>query len=317
VSRNDNRGDRPDWDSEPLPLAGSSGVDNFARISFAQPGERRPVSQPEVSSRIRSGRNRMRDTVFAGDRRCRISEAERVLLKTLGAFRAVAVSDLVRHLYAGSQRRFAQDFRNLSGQGLVRKHRLMAGNVGEIWQVLVLTPKAKAVLAAVGTGNIRQVIHVGFVKPREIAHDAALYRMYEAEASQIRSQGGTIRRIVLDHELKASICSELAKTRSLPRVDYARLQREIAHAHGLPMAGGRILLPDLRLEYESADGELTKVDLELATRHYHGAYALEKARVGFKLYTDGPSSARLNARLTLGRAVVPDGPGLTDAILSL
>jgi hypothetical protein len=64
-------------------------------------------------------------------------------------------------------------------------------------------------------------------------------------------------------------------------------------------------------------GDLTKVDLELATHHYHGAYALEKASVGFKLYADGPSAARLNARLTQGRGPVPDGPGLTDAILSL
>src|SRR4029077_7786600 len=46
-------------------------------------------------------------------------------------------------------------------------------------------------------------------------------------------------------------------------------------------------------------------------------YALEKANLGFKLYADGPSAMRLNARLTQGRGPVPDGPGLTDAILSL
>ena len=59
------------------------------------------------------------------------------------------------------------------------------------------------------------------------------------------------------------------------------------------------------------------MDLELATRHYHGTYALEKTSVGFKLYADGASATRLNARLTQGRAPVPDGPGLTDAILFL
>ena len=59
------------------------------------------------------------------------------------------------------------------------------------------------------------------------------------------------------------------------------------------------------------------MDLELATHHYHGAYALAKFKAGFKVYADGPSAARLNARLTRGRSPVPDGPGLTEAILSL
>jgi hypothetical protein len=126
-----------------------------------------------------------------------------------------------------------------------------------------------------------------------------------------------VHRVVLDYELKASIYATLAKARSLPRLAYAKRQREVAQANGLQVVGGRIPLPDLRLEYQTAEGDLTKVDLELATHHYHGAYALEKASVGFKLYADGPSASRLNARLTRGRGPVPDGPGLTDAILSL
>ncbi len=259
----------------------------------------------------------MRHTVLVRERRYRISQAEQVLLNTVGTFRAVAVNDLIRYLYADSQRQFAQDFRNLKGQGLIRMHRLMVGARGEVLEVLALNRTAKAVLVVGGAGDSRQISYVGLVKPREIAHDASLYRMYEAEASQIRKRGGAVRRVVLDHELKASIYATLAKARSFSRVDYARVQKEIAQTNGLPVAGGRILLPDLRLEYETANGDLRTVDLELTTRHYHGAYALAKARVGFKLYADGASAARLNARLTLGRAAVPDGPGLTDAILSL
>jgi hypothetical protein len=184
-------------------------------------------------------------------------------------------------------------------------------------EVLVLTREAKELLASVEREDSRQVWYVGLVKPREIAHDAAIYRMYETEAAQIKSRGGVVRRVVLDYELKASIYATLAKARSVPRLDYAKRQREVAQANGLQVVGGRIPLPDLRLEYEMPEGGVTKVDLELATYHYHGAYALAKTKVGFKLYADGPSAARLSARLTRGRGPVPDGPGLTDAILSL
>jgi len=317
VSRNDSRSDRPD--GEPiLPLVSElPGGENFVRHNPAQPVDPQAPGRPWADPRIASGRDRVRHTVLVRERGYRMSEAEQRLLTTVGTFRTVAVGDLVRYQYANNRHQLAQDLRNLKGQGLIRTHRVMVGPRGEVLEVLALSRKAKALLIALGSEDSRQIRHVGLVKPREIAHDAALYRMYEAEASQIRTRGGAIRRVVLDHELKATIYAALAKARSLPRFDYTRVQGEIARANGLPVAGSRILLPDLRLEYQTEDGDLRKVDLELATRHYHGAYALGKARVGFKLYADGPSAARLEARLTFGRAAVPEGPGLTDAILSL
>jgi hypothetical protein len=317
VSRGSSRGERPEWDLTQQLAAPSSGVDHLARNSSAKPADRRPYERLEPDPRPASGLDRVRNTVFLRERRYRISKAEQALLTTVGAFRAVAVKDLLTYQYALNHRLFGQDLRSLKGQGLVRMHRLMVGGADEVLEVLVLTREAKALLASVGREDGRQVCYVGLVKPREVAHDAAIYRMYEAEVAEIKTRGGVVRRVVLDYELKASICATLAEARSLPRLAYAKRQREVAQANGLQVVGGRIPLPDLRLEYETAEGDLTKVDLELATHHYHGAYALEKARVGFKLYADGPSAARLNARLTRGRGPVPEGPGLTDAILSL
>ena len=313
MSRGSSRGDRPEWDLTQQLAAPSPDVDHLARSRSAKPADRRPDADP----RPPSGLDRVRNTVFLRERRYRISKAEQALLTTVGAFRAVAVKDLLTHQYALNHRLFGQDLRSLKGQGLVRMHRLMVGGADEVLEVLVLTREAKALLASVGRDGARQVCYVGLVKPRELAHDAAIYRMYEVEVAEIKSRGGVVRRVVLDYELKASIYATLAKARSLPRLAYAKRQREVAQANGLQVLGGRIPLPDLRLEYETAEGDLTKVDLELATHHYHGAYALEKLRVGFKLYADGPSAARLNARLTRGRGPVPEGPGLTDAILSL
>ena len=317
MSRGSSRGDRPESDLTQQLAARLPGVDHLARSSSAKPAYRQPGARLEADPRPASGLDRVRNTVFLRERRYRISKAEQTLLTTVGAFRAVAVNDLLTYQYALNHRQFGQDLRSLKGQGLIRRHRLMVGGEDQVLEVLVLTREAKALLASVGREDRRQGCYVGLVKPREVAHDAAIYRMYEAEAAQIKTRGGVVRRVVLDYELKASIYSTLAKVRSLPRLDYAKRQREVAQANGLQVVGGRIPLPDLRLEYQTAEGDLTKVDLELATHHYHGAYALEKARVGFKLYADGPSAARLNARLTRGRGPVPEGPGLTDAILSL
>lgn len=317
MSRGSSRDERGETDlTQPLPPR-SPGVDHVARNSSAKSAERRPCARLEANPRPASGLDRVRKTFFLRDRQYRINKAEQALLATAGTFRAVAVKDLLTYQYGQNHRLFGQDLRSLKRQGLIRMHRLMVGGTDDVLEVLVLTREAKMLLASVERENGRQVCYVGLVKPREIAHDAAIYRMYEAEAAQIKVRGGVVRRVVLDYELKASIYATLAKARSLPRLAYARRQREVAQANGLQVVAGRIPLPDLRLEYQTAEGDLTRVDLELATRHYHGTYALEKASVGFKLYADGASATRLNARLTQGRAPVPDGPALTDAILSL
>ena len=52
---------------------------------------------------------------------------------------------------------------------------------------------------------------------------------------------------------------------------------------------GKIRLPDLRIEYETANGEAARVDLELATEHYRGDHMSAKSQAGFKIYADSRS----------------------------
>jgi hypothetical protein len=139
------------------------------------------------------------------------------------------------------------------------------------------------------TREAGQALYAGFVKPRETAHDSAIYRMYRAEAAYIAKEGGRVKRVILDFELKKKAYSPLAKARRVSLEEYKRKQREIADQFGLKVVDGKIRLPDLRIEYQKANGEEARVDLELATEHYRGDHMAAKEGAGFKIYAESRS----------------------------
>ena len=57
-----------------------------------------------------------------------------------------------------------------------------------------------------------------------------------------------------------------------------------AEARQLPIVDGHLELPDLRLEYETADGRIETRDVEVVTEHYSAVQLAGKARAGFALY---------------------------------
>jgi hypothetical protein len=244
---------------------------------------------------------------------------QRFFPATLAArlFGAVSLSDLARYRSVNERGKLHQDVASLNGQELVRQRRLMAGKGREKSSFLVLTKADNRALEQLRRQPSQQAFYAALVKPQEAAHDAAIYRMYQAEATQIARQSGVIRRVVLDYELKKKVYSPLAKARALPPLEFAKCQAEVARSNGLKVVEGRIPLPDLRIEYETAEGDLAKVDLELATEHYHGVHTATKAKAGFKIYAHSASASRTNAALTYGRSAVCGGPELTAVILSL
>jgi hypothetical protein len=68
-------------------------------------------------------------------------------------------------------------------------------------------------------------------------------------------------------------------------------------------------VPDVRIEYETRDGERAPVDLELATGHYRGRNLMEKVRAGFSLCAHPDDGSKLRRIL--------DQRELTAEILSL
>lgn len=273
-------------------------MDHEIELPDIQPQERQR-SGPSVEVRTpEASVSRERRTIELRGYRYQISPAELETLREVGRFRTIAVDDLVRFRYRGQTADLREDFGSLRAQGLLQ-HRTVWANgrerKGEKLTVVVLTKTGKAVLESLLSQSSAQKIFAGFVKPGEVRHDAAIYRMYQAEAERLRRIGARIGRLVLDYELKQIVYAPLAKAKALPALEYARRQAEIAAQNGLKVIGGKILLPDLRIEYEDKSGERAHVDLELATEHYRGAHLRGKAEAGFKIYAPQDSAGRLSA----------------------
>lgn len=236
-----------------------------------------------------------------------LRESEIKALTEIGTFRAVTVQDLTRFRYAGDERQAWRDLNNLAREGLIRRRTALPTK--HIY--LTLTRQGQRFIEFHRPQGVdsRQVLYHGFVKPREAKHDAALYRLYQEGASRIASDGGKIQRVVLDFELKKAVYRKLAKVPELPESEQAQRKEEIAREHGLTVVNGKIPLPDLRIEYETADRDQAKVDLELATSDYHRSSLAEKAQAGFAIYALREDAAPL-------RRAIGD-PELTRDIFSI
>lgn len=225
--------------------------------------------QPERSHRLRSQDG--------------LSADERLTLWDIGRFRTVDTADLVQARYGGRDSLLQRDVKHLLAERLIERRVVPVDGKGRTIAVLALTREGKALLKR-SQGDDGQDLYHGFVKLREIVHDSALYRMFQAEARRIERDGGRVRRVVLDYEFKKRAYSPLAKAHDLPPLAYAERQEEIARENGLHVVEGCLVLPDVRVEYETADGEERHVDLELATQNYRAAHIRSKAAAGFRVY---------------------------------
>jgi len=196
--------------------------------------------------------------------------------------------------------------RRLKEEGLLSERSVPAGRSKQI-RLFALTRKAARLVRNSGSLPEGQAVHYGFVKPREAKHDADLYRLYRAAAERIERAGGRPARVLLDFELKRNLNRDLAALASGETPSLTR--EEIAERHGLAVVDGKIPLPDLRVEYDTAEMERKYVDLELATRSYRPRMLAAKAKAGFSLYARREDAARLRRVL--------DEREITAEILSL
>jgi hypothetical protein len=232
--------------------------------------------------RLSLPRGQERQMVRVRDREYRIRESEVRVLATVGTFRVVRALDV----QPGSSSRDAWtgDLRSLAEQGLVQLRTVEVNR--EPLAVVVLTSDGKRLLEGhrMPTATRPQQFYAGLVKPREVAHDAQLFRLYQAEAARIEADGGHVTRIVLDYELKRDYQTFLNRPDRPDDVDRQADLAAFSEATRLPIVDGHLELPDLRLEYETADGRTEYRDVELVTEHYSRSQLAGKSAAGFALY---------------------------------
>jgi hypothetical protein len=278
-----------------------------SRTDIAEPVERQPANASQIGHPREAARSfhpswartpDRRAVFYERDRAYRLRPSERRTLIELGKFRLIPTEDLRRHAYQNRQKEMNQDLRNLLRQGLIQR---------AASEDLVAPPREMLTLTQEGYRLVRlnrfvpdgQFIYCGFLKPKEVNHDADIYRLYQKGAAQIEAEGGTNLRVVLQSELQAKFNRDLV----------ILSREETASRYGLQVVGEKVPVPDLRIEYQTQEGEWAWMDLELVTEHYRPTMLAEKVSAGFSLYAPRREAERLRRAL--------DRRGLAAGISSL
>jgi hypothetical protein len=234
-------------------------------------------------------RGRERRPVRDRGRVYEINGTESRMLATIGAFRVVSESDLQDPRDDSSVPR--RSVRHLTRERLIRTSSLSADD-----RAVVLTDRGRDLLEANRyergdrSPEPRQAFYAGVRKPRELTHDTKVYRAYQRAEERLRCQGGQIRRVVLDYELKRDYQRFLHERNRGKKDCDGRPDREPAEItrwareHELPYDDGHVRFPDARIEYEDRDGRSRHEDVEVVTTHYRGAHAGSAAKSGFTCY---------------------------------
>jgi hypothetical protein len=276
-----------------------------------QSRERTEAKPPSLSRGTRQAdvlAQRERTEIQNRDRSYSLRPSEIHTLTEVGKFRVVAVGDIAKHAYASDRSRLDSDLRNLIHQRLVERSDTSVFKK-QSQQVLTLTKEGKRLIRRHGFVLDDQAIYSGFVKPKEADHDADLYRLYHKVADEIERKCGKVLRVQLDYELKEKLYRKLGQAQAQGEGQNPQLKEAFARGLQLPVVHGKVSFPDLRIEYTTQEMEIARVDLELATGHYHAGHLAEKARASFQIYARPEDAAALRR--------VRDDREIMTAILSL
>jgi hypothetical protein len=214
----------------------------------------------------------------------------------IGRFRAVDIRDLGRFVYGGNEAHLKYDLEGLRTQGLIEEKTFFRAHK-KARRLVTLTAEGHRIAAKTIDLSPAQRIYHGFVKPKELDHDADLYKVYQKAADEIREKGGKPTRVRLDFELKESINRAKETAGRLTEDERRRFLRAVAEENGLTVDGTRIHLPDIQVEYETRDGGVERQNLELLSRNYREQGIRGKAAAGFKIYARSGDTNRVRRAL--------------------
>src|SRR6266436_4850099 len=253
--------------------------------------------RPERPSQTSPERSQERRTQYGhGGRTYSLRSSEIAAMRDIGTFRTVDVRDLGRFVYDGDEARLRYDIASLRAQRLVEEKNLFRAHRSARKLVTLTAVGERLVRKESGLPEDQRIYH-GFVKPKELDHDADLYKVYQKAAEEIREKGGKLMRVRLDFELKESINRAKEAARHLSGDERKRLLTAAAEEHGLSIDDMTIHLPDIQVEYETREGGVERNNLELLSRNYREEGIRGKAAAGFKIYARTGDSNRIRRAL--------------------
>src|SRR5216683_1599497 len=276
-------------DSEATSVSVGRGSTDGSSANSPERPERPSQSSPE---RSRDRRTQHRH----GGRSYSLRSSEIATRRDIGTFRTVDVRDLGRFVYGGDEARLKHDLASLRAQGLVEEKTLFRAHRSARKLVTLTAEGERIVRKASGLPEDQRIYH-GFVKPKELDHDADLYKVYQKAAEEIREKGGELMRVRLDFELKESINRAKEAAGRLSGDERRRLLTAVAEEHGLRIDETTIHLPDIQVEYETREGGVERQNLELLSRNYREEGIRGKAAAGFKIYARTGDTSRIRRAL--------------------
>ena len=285
------------------------------RVTKDTPAPREPRPDRATPDARTDGHRREYDAREAQprDRRTR-TDRDRDAIADVGMYRAVSYTDLSEQHYDGHPYAARRAVTRMVRAGLIEEHEA-TGPQGNPFTVLTATEKGRdaAHRAALDAGHVpEQETWTGLVKPAELSHDTAVYRAALDERARLEAEGGRVVRVRLDAELKSRVATATETARGAGGDRAAETAKAAAAQElGLPMQDGHVLYPDAQLDIEDRDGMGGRVNVEIASDHYHAAAIVAKAGAGFAMHGSSPSASQHIGR-ALGRAAAREtdsGPG--------
>ena len=287
----------------------------YQRTPYTYTREPRPTREPRAPQLRTDGHRREYNAREAQprDRRTRATR-DRDAIADVGMYRAVSYTDISEQHYDNHPYVTRRAVNRMVRDGLLEEHEA-TGPQGNTFTVLTATARGRdaAHRAALDAGHVpEQQTWTGLVKPAELSHDTAVYRAALDERARIEADGGRVVRVRLDAELKSLVATATEKARAEGGDRAAETAKAAAAQElGLPMQDGHVMYPDAQLDIEDSQGMSGRVNVEIASDHYHAAAIVAKAGAGFSMHGSS-RSANQNIGRALGRAAAREtdsGPG--------
>ena len=224
-------------------------------------------------------------------RRQSFAERKELALTDVAVYRTVSVRDLAEARFGGHPFTTRKAVNSMVRAGWMREH-TAKGPKGRKFKVLTVTRKGaqRGEELAAKYGLAEQATWSGLVKRAEVRHDVAIYRAAQAEKAKLEKRGCVVERIRIDAEMKRDIARATASRAA------ALERRRVARQLGLPVAKGKVLVPDAQIQYRDPDGRGGRVNIEVVSEHYSDASIAAKAAAGFSIHSSGSGGSGSGGR---------------------